>query len=315
MNEEGEALAGVEIYYGFSPQFSDSDHGGTARTDSEGRFELDSLPAAPPIRFRKGGYSEIREETLPLDGEEEVVITMRSPGVLRGRVADAQTRRPVKSFTVRVTFSPDCQPGDPSGGLSGARAFGGETFSTEDGTFRMGDFIRGMPSQVTVKADGYDPAVVRRVVAVPEEKVEEVEFRLKPVDQSTLLTIAGRLVNEQGAALPGAEMRLIVATKRPFPSDALPFNWTMIRSGQVEDQDLVLQFMVTVTDPQGPPGTAVGGGVEGVDDRDNDAGHRAREDRSKSLPECEQYHAQRKRRVLRGERVGQERLLRDSQRA
>lgn len=251
VSEEGEALAGVEIYYGFSPQFSDSDHGGTARTDSEGRFELDSLPAAPPIRFRKGGYSEIREETFPLDGEEEVVITMRSPGVLRGRVADAQTGRPVKSFTVRVTFSPDRQPGDPSGGLSGARVFGGETFSTEDGTFRMDDFIHGMPLQVTVKADGYDPAVVRRVVAVPEENAEEVKFRLTPVDRSELLTIAGRLVNEQGTALPGAEMRLIVATKRPFPRDAFPFNWTMIRSGQVQDQDSVLQFMVAVTDPQG----------------------------------------------------------------
>lgn len=251
VNEEGEALAGVEIYYGFSPHFSDSDYGGTARTDSEGRFELDSLSTAPPIRFRKGGYSEIHDENLLLDGEEEVVVTMRSAGALRGRVVDDQTSQPVKSFTVSVTFSPDRQPGDPSGGLGGARVFGGETFSTKDGMFRLGDFIHGMPLQVTVKADGYDPAVVRRVVAVPEENAEEVEFRLTPVDRSELLTIAGRLVNEQGTALPGAEMRLIVATKRPFPRDAFPFNWTMIRLGQVQDQDSVLQFLVTVTDPQG----------------------------------------------------------------
>ena len=251
VDQHGNPLTGVQIYYGFSRRFSGSDHGGETTTDSEGRFELDSLSLTPLIEFRKGGYSSIRNETLALDGKDEVTVTMKSVGVIRGRVVDDRTGQPLTPFTVRASLSPDRKPDEPPGGLSRAAAFEGETFATKDATFRMAGLVQGAPLQITVTADGYDPAVVRRVVALAEQEAETVEFRLTPIDKSELISIAGRLVNEKKEPLPGAELRLIVATKRTFPRDGFPFNWTMIRSGQTRNEEPVLQFLVTATDPDG----------------------------------------------------------------
>ena len=247
VDEQGGALPGVRVYYARGNRFPGIDFGGKTTTDAEGRFELDSLPAESPFAFSKDGYSEMEDETLPLDGAEEIVVTMQSAGVIRGRVVDDRTGEPLSSFTVRVTFSPD----DPSGGLSGARAFGGEKFATRDGTFRLGEFVRGMPLQVIVEADGHDPAVARRVVAVADGNAEPVEFRLAPFDESSLLTIAGRLIDEHAKPLAGAELRLIVASKRPFPRDRFPFNWQMIRSGRGRIADSALQFLAATTDSEG----------------------------------------------------------------
>ncbi|MGO8748891.1 MAG: carboxypeptidase regulatory-like domain-containing protein [Thermoguttaceae bacterium] len=251
VNEQGEALAGVQVYYAHGNRVPGYDFGGKTATDVEGHFEFDSLPAESPFAFQKGGYSGMEDVTLPLDGQKEVMVTMRSAGAIRGRVVDGGTGKPLSPFTVRVTFSPDRKPGEPSSGLSGARVFGGEKFTTRDGTFRMGDFTRGMPLQVMVEADGYDRAVVRRVVAVANSDAEPLEFRLARIDASSLLTIVGRLVDEQAKPVAGAELRLIVASQRPFPRDRFPFNWQMIRVGHVESSDLVLQFLAAVTDREG----------------------------------------------------------------
>lgn len=251
VDEQGEALPGVYVYYGRGDRY---DLGGRAATDAEGRFEFDSLPTESAFTFLKGGYSEMRNVMLPLDGAEEVIVTMQTAGVIRGLVVGDETGEPLLSFTVRVTRSPDRRPDDPFGGLSGARAFGGEKFTTRDGMFHLGEFVRGMPLQVIVEADGRDPAVARRVVAVADGDAEPVEFRLAPLDESSLLAIAGRLVDEQTKPLAGAELRLIVSSKRPFRRDRFRFdNWQLIRSGRVRiaPSDSVLQHLGAITDADG----------------------------------------------------------------
>ena len=204
VDEQGQALAGVHVYYAHGNQFPGSDFGGGTTTDAEGRFEFDSLPAEPPFALRKEGCSPMEDVKLPLDGEKEVTVAMRSAGVIRGRVVDDKTGKPVSPFMVRVTSSPDRKPDDPSGSSGGDTTYGGDKFATRDGTFRIGEFVRDMPLQVTVEAEGYDRTVVRRVVAVADSDAKPVEFRLAPIDPSSLLTIAGRLVDEQSRPRAGA---------------------------------------------------------------------------------------------------------------
>ncbi len=191
------------------------------------------------------------EAEAPLDGEEEVVVTMRAAGVIRGKVVDAETGKPISPFTVHVAFSPDRRPNEPAGSLSGARAFGGETFASPDGTFRMGDFMRGMPVKTQVEAKGYDSVIVRRLVAVAESEAGAVEIRLSPIPPSELVTVAGRIVNEKGKAMIGAELRLVVVAKRPSPRERVRFDWSMIRNGQMRMQEPVSQFLTAVTDRDG----------------------------------------------------------------
>ena len=182
VNEQGQALAGVCVDYQFNRINYDFARG--TDTDAEGHFEFDSLPADTQFALSKEGYSRMYDVQLPLDGEKEVSVTMRSAGVIRGRVVDDKTGKPLSPFTVRVTFSPDHRPGDPSGAgiLSGAAATGGEKFARRDGTFRIGEIMRDLPLQVTVEAEGYDRTVVRRVVADSDAK--PVEFRLARIDAS-----------------------------------------------------------------------------------------------------------------------------------
>ena len=251
VDEQKKALAEVDVYYAHGNRGSGFDLGGHATTDARGRFELDSLPADSPIAFQKAGYSAIDDAKLPLDGADEVLVTMLSAGVIRGHVVNGKTGKPVTGFNVRVTFSPDRSPGEPGHWLRAPLSTDGEKLSSRDGAFRLGEFVCGMPLQVTVEAEGYNPAVVRRVVAAADSDARPVEFRLEKIDKSRLLTVAGRLVEEHGKPAPFAEMRLIVATRRPFPRDEFPFNWQMIRTGQVDSSDLVLDFLKATTDAQG----------------------------------------------------------------
>lgn len=243
------ALADVTVYYAHGNRFPEGDFGGNGTTDAQGRFAFNSLPAHAPFAFTKRGYSPMDDVTLPLDGPDEVLVTMLSAGEIRGRVVDSATGKPVREFSVHVTFSFDRQRGDPSGSLPASLEEPGSKFGAADGTFRMGEFMRGMPLQVTVVAEGCNPAVERRVVATDDP--QPVEFRLTRIDKSSLLTIAGRLVDERGKPLPYAEMRLIAASKRPFPRDRYPFNWEMIRLGQIKAVHLVLDFLAATTDAQG----------------------------------------------------------------
>ncbi|NQT14557.1 MAG: hypothetical protein HQ582_17505 [Planctomycetes bacterium] len=106
---------------------------------------------------------------------------------------------------------------------------------------------------IGARTDVDHPAVVRRVVAVAESDAEPVEFRLAPLDESSLLTIAGRLVDEHAKPLAGAELRLIVSSKRPFRRGRFPLNWELIRSGHVriEPSDSVLRPLGAITDAEG----------------------------------------------------------------
>lgn len=251
VNEKGQPLSGVWIVAD-EPSGDGLELNQTTTSDPNGKFSFDSLSDDIPFDFRKSGYSPIEDKQIPLDGKDDVIVMMLEEGVLRGKVVDDETGEPISPFIVHITHSPDREPSDPSGSLSGARVFGGETFAVPDGTFRMGDLSQGMPVQVSVEAANCERRVVRRMVATSFEDSKVVEFRLVRIDNSAFFPVGGQFLNESAKPVPNAELRLIVTSqKRPFPRDKFPFNWEMIQSGQVADTDVVLQFLKTTTDAEG----------------------------------------------------------------
>jgi beta-lactamase regulating signal transducer with metallopeptidase domain/protocatechuate 3,4-dioxygenase beta subunit len=249
----GKPIAGVRIASSDGNRGGGFNFGQTGTTDAAGRFAFDSLPTDAPFDFSKMGYSELEDQQLALDGAEEVVVTLESAAVIRGRVVDAATGEPVPVFNVAITFSPDRKQGDPRSHLSGARATSpeGESFAPADGLFVLEDLVRGMPLQVTVSAERYAKKTLRRVVAEPQETAELFAFDLTPVRQDELFQLKGRIMDSESRPVAAAELRLVVASKRSFPRDAFPFNWSMLKSGQVANQDGVEQFLSTTSDAAG----------------------------------------------------------------
>ena len=238
------------VYFaGGGNPFSD---GGETKTDQQGRFEFDSLPPDCPFRFSKAGYSEINDRRLELDTPDMIAVKMAPSGAILGKVVDAETRKPVRTFNVRITFSPSRQPNDPNGGLRGDLVDPGQAFQSAEGKFQIKDLVLGMPLQVMVDAEGYEREVWERVVTQRSDKAEAVEFELASIDPASLTTYIGRLRDAQGQPVVGATLKLIAAPgRKPGPRAAFPFNWQMIRSGQISQQSGILRFVEGKTNAEG----------------------------------------------------------------
>jgi hypothetical protein len=77
----------------------------SASTDSEGRFSWDSAPeGAHPYFFSCPGYHSRTEPSLIADGTYHVITLRPQPGreitMVDGRVVDAVSKQPVRTFTV-----------------------------------------------------------------------------------------------------------------------------------------------------------------------------------------------------------------------
>jgi hypothetical protein len=169
-----------------------------------------------------------------------------------GRVLDARTGKPIRAFKVQVTFSPRSQPGDPSSGIRSDLIQPGQVYQSDEGRFKLGDLLVGMPFQVMVSADGYERRALERVVVARPDEATAEEFRLDPLDPASLRTYRGRLRDAEGKPVVGAQVRLIAARdRRPDRRADFPFNWTMIRSGQVAQQPNIVRFLEATTDARG----------------------------------------------------------------
>jgi RNA polymerase sigma factor (sigma-70 family) len=249
-DEEGRPLAGVHVY--FAGANHGSSDGGQATTDDRGRFAFDSLPADCPFAFSRRGYSGIEDRQLPLDTDDVVPVVMVPVGVIDGKVLDARTGKPISAFNVQITFSPRRQPGEPSNGLIARLTDPGQMFRSDAGRFKLGDLVVGMPLQVMVSARGYERQVTERVVVARPDGGRVEEFRLAPVDPAERRTYRGRLVDGRGNPVAAAQLRLIAARGRdPDRRRDFPFNWTMIRCGQLAQQSEVTRFLEAATDAQG----------------------------------------------------------------
>jgi hypothetical protein len=239
--------------------------GGKTTTDAQGRFSFDSLPPNSPFVFQKEGYSPIDNRQLPLDGDDVVTVEMAPAGLILGTVLDAVTGKPIRAFNVQITFSPERQPGDPSSALRSDLINPGQTFQSNEGCFKLSELVAGMPLQVMISAKGYERRVTKRVVTALPDEAQVEEFRLDPLDPANLRTYHGRLLDADGKPVEGAQLRLIAARGRdPEQRAQFPFNWTMIRNGQLAQQPNVARFLESSTDARGlfeftgiPKGTEV----------------------------------------------------------
>lgn len=244
VNEAGKPIAGARVNFG--EQFWS--FGESKRTDAEGKFAFDSLPKDVEIEVNASGYSEFTDK-LPLDTDEVIDVTLQPKGVLRGVAVNAKTEQPITNFNVRITFSPERKPGDPSSGISSELVNPGQRHSSPTGWFDIDNLTVGQPFMVTVEAEGYRPTTVRRLVAVRASSEERPTLRMTPIEKSDLVSVEGQINYADGTPVVGAEVRL-VASEEGTTSYGQKIGWNLFR-GELRTDDHIVQHMRTSTDSEG----------------------------------------------------------------
>jgi len=249
-DDKGNAIEGVSV--SFDDGNGPFNRGSNGTTDKDGRFEFDSLPADCPFSFQKPGYSELNHQKLALDGEQEIFVKLTPVGVLLGKVVDGATGAPIRSFNVRLTFSRKAEPDEPRGGLRGVWVNPGQAFQSNTGQFKMSDLIHRMSLQLMIDAEGYDQSIVERVQVIRSDEAKEVVFEMNRIDPAKVRKYSGRFLDSKDEPIEGVQLRLIVARERDKANRArFPFNWEMIRSGQISREPNLLRFLEATTDKEG----------------------------------------------------------------
>ena len=78
VDTHGNPIPEARVYFARGNSGWDIHFGGRTITGKDGRFALDSLPADTPFAFVASGYDTMEDVSLPLDGDEEVVVTMEA---------------------------------------------------------------------------------------------------------------------------------------------------------------------------------------------------------------------------------------------
>jgi hypothetical protein len=116
------------------------------QTDSQGRFTWDHAPSGPVIfQYQKPGFlTQTHSMTLPISGETMLTLSRRV--VATARVVDAETRKPLDNFKVRVKYK--YQNGGGSGSTTGRKG----SF-----TYTLGSYTAVEEVTAIVEARGYQP--------------------------------------------------------------------------------------------------------------------------------------------------------------
>ncbi len=167
-----------------------------ATSDADGKFRLEGFVAERAILVNASaqGYATLQKNVTP--PVADVVIVLKTAGTVRGRVEDADTKRPVTDFTV--------SRGGPRGGggiqVAFGRAGGDQTFQSEDGAFELTDVP---PGKWTIRgsAAGYRSAEASGVEVGEGETKEGVVLSLKKGGG-----LSGRVIDPRGIAVANASV-------------------------------------------------------------------------------------------------------------
>jgi len=169
-NGKGEPVVGAQI-----GAFGDGAGPRQTTTDPEGRFRLEGFGSdrAVMLNIRADGYGSLQRRVTP--PAEDLTLVLKTTGVIRGRVEDSATNRPVSEFTASYAES--------RGGFAGGVriVMGGpneKVFQSSDGSFELTDVP---PGKWNVKASsaGYRPAEVSGIEIGEGETKEAVVLSLK----------------------------------------------------------------------------------------------------------------------------------------
>jgi len=184
----GAQVFAIDIGSGGRPQ--------NGTSDADGKFRLDGFTADRPILLNVSaqGYATLQKNVTP--PAADVAIVLKSAGTVRGRVEDADTKKPITDFTVGRTGP---RGGGPMQIMIG-RGGGDQAFQSEDGSFELTEVP---PGKWTVRgsAAGYRSAEASGLEVGEGETKEGVVLQLKRGGG-----VAGRVLDPRGTAVANASV-------------------------------------------------------------------------------------------------------------
>jgi hypothetical protein len=244
--EDGKPIAGAHVNLRGDPWSMPE----PKQTDEQGRFEMDSLPAHPQFRISKPGFTELMDVSLRLDSPGPLTIVLQPMGILRGRVVDAVSGKPLPHFNVWLNFGTGRRRSDVQWSMSGDLVYPGRQFQSKDGTFTLKDLMNKMPVDLNVAAEGYFKTVLPLEVATTDE-AKTAQVAMKRLDPTKLATFSGRILDHAGHPVGGVSVLLVISTTDPTGPENRRFLWMITKSGNLRNRGHFDQVLQTVSDSQG----------------------------------------------------------------
>ena len=158
-------------------------------TDADGNFLFSELPELPLLVTAHGpGNTTAARAGVP-PGTYNIVLRLQATGSVVGQVTDGLSGRPIRDFTVSVTEGPPVAPRPTLRVVSAT------------GTFSLAELVPGAYG-LAFTARGYG-ATFKQGVSVVAGYGARVSVALDAGG-----TIAGIVVDERGAGIPGASVRV-----------------------------------------------------------------------------------------------------------
>ncbi|HKF41697.1 MAG TPA: carboxypeptidase regulatory-like domain-containing protein [Thermoanaerobaculia bacterium] len=186
----GAQVFAIDIGSGGRPQ--------TGTSDADGRFRLDGFAAEKSIllNIQAQGYATQQKNVTP--PTSDLVVVLKTAGTIRGRVEDADAKKPVTDFAVG-------RSGPRGGGGGGFQiAMGGrggdQNFQSDDGTFELSDVPAGKWT-IRATAAGYRAGEISGVEIGEGETKEGVVLSLKRGGG-----LSGRIADLRGTAVANSSV-------------------------------------------------------------------------------------------------------------
>ncbi|MHC4815486.1 MAG: sigma-70 family RNA polymerase sigma factor [Planctomycetota bacterium] len=226
----GAPIAGAWIDIGFRKRATV----GKAITDDQGLFEARSLPAGD-LRLRCGAKGYLTERQTVKAGRRDVLVMLQRSARIAGRVVDLQTNQPVTKFTVRFMAPTEEAPGATArqpgrrgkGGGKGGKGWagGGRSFADPEGKWASDGVPEGFVTGLEIRAEGYAPMIVPRVVARVDARHDDLWTRLDAGTNLQGLVVA----DASSKPMPGATVKIVRAHNPLDPGSYKDSSRRMVR--------------------------------------------------------------------------------------